>query len=249
MSCELKSYLPIDIVGWYIYNGTRNRKDCVAVKAYFQLLLRANFRFGRMCRCYLWQKARIQATFKTKGWYSWHTNFETLQLHVGQETPDAATGSRAVPIYATTSYVFQDSAQAAARFGLTESGNIYTRLMNPTSDVFEKRIAALEGGAAALATASGAAAITYAVQNIVKSGDHIVSSETLYGGTYNLFANTLADFGIQTTFVNGSDPANFEAGIPARHEAGVFGIPRESKCRHHRLGSRRSHWRTGTVSP
>lgn len=139
--------------------------------------------------------------------------FETLQLHVGQETPDAATGARAVPIYATTSYVFQDSAQAAARFGLTDSGNIYTRLMNPTSDVFEKRIAALEGGAAALATASGAAAISYAVQNIVKSGDHIVSSETLYGGTYNLFANTLADFGIQTTFVNGSDPANFEAAI------------------------------------
>ena len=101
--------------------------------------------------------------------------FETLQLHVGQETPDPATDSRAVPIYATTSYVFKDSAQAAGRFGLTEGGNIYTRLMNPTSDVFEKRIAALEGGAAALATASGSAAISYAIQNIAIAGDHIVS--------------------------------------------------------------------------
>ena len=116
--------------------------------------------------------------------------FETLQLHVGQETPDLATDARAVPIYATTSYVFKDSAQAAGRFGLSEPGNIYTRLMNPTSDVFEKRIAALEGGAAALAVASGSAAITYAVQNIARAGDHIVSSANLYGGTYNLFANT-----------------------------------------------------------
>lgn len=139
--------------------------------------------------------------------------FETLALHVGQEQPDSATDSRAVPIYATTSYVFKDSAQAANRFGLTEAGNIYTRLMNPTNDVFEKRIAALEGGAAALATASGSAAITYAIQNIALAGDHIVSSATLYGGTYNLFANTFRDFGIETTFVDGSDPENFAAAI------------------------------------
>lgn len=139
--------------------------------------------------------------------------FETIQLHAGQEQPDPATDARAVPIYATTSYVFKDSAQAAGRFGLTEGGNIYTRLMNPTSDVFEKRIAALEGGAAALATASGSAAITYAVQNIAIAGDHIVSSVNLYGGTYNLFANTLKDQGIETTFVDPSDPENFEKAI------------------------------------
>ena len=139
--------------------------------------------------------------------------FETVQLHAGQETPDPATDARAVPIYATTSYVFKDSAQAAGRFGLTEGGNIYTRLMNPTSDVFEKRVAALEGGAAALATASGSAAITYAVQNIALAGDHVVSSVNLYGGTYNLFANTLKDQGITTTFVDPSDPENFEKAI------------------------------------
>ena len=139
--------------------------------------------------------------------------FETLQLHVGQETPDPATDSRAVPIYATTSYVFKDSAQAAGRFGLAEGGNIYTRLMNPTSDVFEKRIAALEGGAAALATASGSAAISYAIQNIAIAGDHIVSSTNLYGGTHNLFANTLKEQGLDTTFVDPSDPENFEKAI------------------------------------
>lgn len=139
--------------------------------------------------------------------------FETLQLHVGQETPDPATASRAVPIYATTSYVFKNSAQAAGRFGLTEGGNIYTRLMNPTSDVFEKRIAALEGGAVALATASGSAAISYAIQNIAIAGDHIVSSTNLYGGTHNLFANTLKEQGLDTTFVDPSDPENFEKAI------------------------------------
>ena len=139
--------------------------------------------------------------------------FETLQIHVGQETPDPATDARAVPIYATTSYVFQDSAQAAGRFGLTENGNIYTRLMNPTSDVCEKRIAALEGGAAALATASGSAAISYAVQNIATCGDHIVASANLYGGTYNLFANTLREQGLTVTFVDPSDPENFERAI------------------------------------
>ena len=139
--------------------------------------------------------------------------FETLQLHVGQENADPATDARAVPIYATTSYVFKDSAQAAGRFGLTESGNIYTRLMNPTSDVFEKRIAALEGGAAALATASGSAAITYAIQNIAVAGDHIVSAANLYGGTYNLLANTLKEQGLETSFVDQSDPENFEKAI------------------------------------
>ena len=139
--------------------------------------------------------------------------FETLQVHVGQETPDPATDARAVPIYATTSYVFKDSAQAAGRFGLTEGGNIYTRLMNPTSDVFEKRIAALEGGVGALATASGSSAITYAIQNIARAGDHIVSSSNLYGGTYNLFANTLKEQGIDVTFVDPSDPENFRKAI------------------------------------
>lgn len=139
--------------------------------------------------------------------------FETLQVHAGQEHPDPTTDARAVPIYATTSYVFKDSAQAAGRFGLTEGGNIYTRLMNPTSSVFEERIAALEGGAAALATASGAAAITYAVQNIARAGDHIVSATNLYGGTYNLFANTLRDQGLDVTFVDPSQPENFEAAI------------------------------------
>ena len=139
--------------------------------------------------------------------------FETLQLHVGQEQPDPATDARAVPIYATTSYVFKDSAQAAGRFALTEGGNIYTRLMNPTSDVFEQRVAALEGGVAALATASGSAAITYSILNIAGSGDHIVSSKTLYGGTYNLLANTFKDLGIETTFVDGSEPEHFREAI------------------------------------
>ena len=139
--------------------------------------------------------------------------FETLQVHAGQEHPDPATDARAVPIYATTSYVFKDSAQAAGRFGLTEGGNIYSRLMNPTSSVFEERVAALEGGAAALATATGSAAITYAVQNIATAGDHIVSSAHVYGGTYNLFANTLKEQGISVTFVDPSDPENFRKAI------------------------------------
>jgi O-acetylhomoserine (thiol)-lyase len=139
--------------------------------------------------------------------------FETLQIHSGQENPDPATDARAVPIYATTSYVFADSAQATGRFGLTESGNIYSRIMNPTSDVFEQRIAALEGGAAALATASGAAAITYAIQNIARAGDHIISDKRIYGGSYNLLAHTLPEFGIKTTFVEGSNPKNFEDAI------------------------------------
>ncbi len=139
--------------------------------------------------------------------------FETLQLHVGQESADPSTDARAVPIYATTSYVFKDSATAAGRFGLTVPGNIYTRLMNPTNDVFEKRIAALEGGAAALATASGSAAITYAIQNIATAGDHIVSSVNLYGGTYNLFLHTLKEQGLDVTFVDPSNPENFGKAI------------------------------------
>lgn len=139
--------------------------------------------------------------------------FETLQVHAGQESPDPATDARAVPIYMTTSYVFKDSATAAGRFALTEPGNIYTRLMNPTSGVLEERMAALEGGVAALATASGSAAITYAVCNIARSGDSIVSSANVYGGTYNLFDNTLRDKGIETIFVDPSDPKNFEAAI------------------------------------
>ncbi|MDD3035449.1 MAG: O-acetylhomoserine aminocarboxypropyltransferase/cysteine synthase [Candidatus Saccharimonadaceae bacterium] len=145
--------------------------------------------------------------------------FETLQLHVGQEKPDSATDARAVPIYQTSSYVFANSAQAAGRFGLTEGGNIYSRIMNPTWDVFEKRIAALEGGIAALATASGAAAVTYAIQNIAHSGDHIVSANTLYGGTYNLFAHTFKDFGIDVTFVDPDIDGSFEAAIKPNTKA------------------------------
>ena len=128
--------------------------------------------------------------------------FETKQLHIGQENADPATDSRAVPIYQTTSYVFKNSAHAAARFGLADAGNIYGRLTNSTQDVFERRVAALEGGVAALAVASGAAAITYTFQNLAAAGDNIVSSKTIYGGTYNLLAHTLPQYGINTTFVN-----------------------------------------------
>lgn len=131
--------------------------------------------------------------------------FETLQLHVGQEQPDPATDSRAVPIYQTTSYVFRDSAHAAARFGLADAGNIYGRLTNSTQDVLEKRIAALEGGVAALALASGAAAITYTIQALAQAGDHIVAQKTIYGGTYNLLAHTLIQYGVETTFVDAHD--------------------------------------------
>jgi O-acetylhomoserine (thiol)-lyase len=148
--------------------------------------------------------------------------FETLQIHAGQEQPDPATDARAVPIYQTSSYVFKDPAQAAGRFALTEPGNIYTRMMNPTWDVFERRIAALEKGAAALATASGAAATTYAIQNITRTGDHIVSDFQIYGGTFNLFANTFKDLGVETTFVDGSNPENFEKAIKAATKALFF---------------------------
>ena len=133
--------------------------------------------------------------------------FETLQLHVGQEQPDPVTDARAVPIYQTSSYVFRNCEHAAARFNLTDAGNIYGRLTNPTEDIFEQRIAALEGGVAALAVASGAAAITYTFENLAQNGDHIVSAKNIYGGTYNLLAHTLPDFGISTTFV---DPFNYD---------------------------------------
>ena len=139
--------------------------------------------------------------------------FETKALHVGQENADPVTDSRAVPIYATTSYVFHDFQHAADRFGLRDAGNIYGRLTNPTQGIFEERVAALEGGVAALAVASGAAAITYTIQALAKSGDHIVSSKTIYGGTYNLLAHTLADYGVTTTFVDPDVEGSFEAAI------------------------------------
>ena len=133
--------------------------------------------------------------------------FETLQLHVGQESADPVTDARAVPIYQTSSYVFRNCDHAAARFGLADAGNIYGRLTNPTQDIFEKRIAALEGGVAALAVASGAAAISYTLQNLAQNGDHIVAAQNIYGGTYNLLEHTLPEYGIKTTFV---DPSNFD---------------------------------------
>ena len=140
-------------------------------------------------------------------------HFETLQIHVGQETADPVTDSRAVPIYQTSSYVFHNSEHAAARFGLTDPGNIYSRLTNTTQDVFERRIAALEGGVGALALASGAAAITYSILNITRSGDHVVSAKTIYGGTYDLLCHTLVQYGVTTTFVDPSDLSNFEKAI------------------------------------
>ena len=139
--------------------------------------------------------------------------FETLQLHVGQEEADAVTDARAVPIYATASYVFHDAEHASARFGLTDAGNIYGRLTNPTQDVFEQRIAALEGGVAALAVASGAAAISYTIQNLAHAGDHIVAAKNIYGGTYNLLAHTLTDYGISATFVDPFDEAAVRGAI------------------------------------
>ena len=139
--------------------------------------------------------------------------FETLQLHVGQESADPVTDARAVPIYQTSSYVFRNSDHAEARFGLADAGNIYGRLTNPTEDVFEKRIAALEGGVAALAVASGAAAVTYTIQNLALAGDHIVAAKNIYGGTYNLLAHTLVDYGVKTTFVDPLDLSAFENAI------------------------------------
>ena len=145
--------------------------------------------------------------------------FETLQLHVGQETADPVTDSRAVPIYQTTSYVFHDSAHAAARFGLADAGNIYGRLTNSTQDVLEKRVAALEGGVAALAVASGAASITYTIQALAQAGDHIVAQKTIYGGSFNLLAHTLPQFGVDTTFVDAHDLEQVEAAIQPNTKA------------------------------
>lgn len=151
---------------------------------------------------------------KNKGY-----RFETLQLHVGQEDADPATGARAVPIYQTTSYVFRDCTHAAARFGLADAGNIYGRLTNPTQDIFEQRIAALEGGVAALGVASGAAAVTYAIQNLAGAGDHIVAAKTLYGGSYNLLAHTLPQYGITTTFVDPDEEGSFERAVQENTKA------------------------------
>ncbi len=145
--------------------------------------------------------------------------FETLQIHAGQENPDPATDARAVPIYATTSYVFRDSAHAAARFGLADAGNIYGRLTNSTQGVLEERIAALEGGVAALALASGAAAITYTIQALAQAGDHIVAQKTIYGGSFNLLAHTLPLYGIQTTFVDAHNLAELEGAIQENTKA------------------------------
>ena len=145
--------------------------------------------------------------------------FETKQLHIGQETADPVTDARAVPIYATTSYVFHDSQHAADRFGLRDAGNIYGRLTNPTQDVFERRIAALEGGTAALAVASGAAAISYTIQALAKAGENIVAAETIYGGTYNLLAHTLPNYGITTKFVNPDEENAFENAIDENTKA------------------------------
>ncbi len=145
--------------------------------------------------------------------------FETLQLHVGQETADPVTDARAVPIYATSSYVFHNSQHAADRFGLKDAGNIYGRLTNPTQDVFERRIAALEGGVAALAVASGAAAVTYTIQNLAGAGDHIVAAKTIYGGTYNLLEHTLPQYGIKTTFVDPDEEGSFEKAIQENTKA------------------------------
>ena len=155
-------------------------------------------------------------------------HFETLQLHVGQEQADPASDARAVPIYQTSSYVFHNSAHAAARFGLADPGNIYSRLTNTTQDVLEKRIAALEGGVGALAVASGAAAITYSILNITRAGDHIVAAKTIYGGTYDLLQHTLVPYGVTTTFVDPSETANFEKAIRPNTKAlfiETFGNP------------------------
>lgn len=149
-------------------------------------------------------------------------HFETLQLHAGQETPDSASGARAVPIYQSAAYVFDNSASAAARFALSEPGNIYTRLTNPTQEALEKRISALEGGTAALALASGAAAVTYALLNVLRPGDHIVAADNLYGGSYNLIAHTLAPLGIDFTIVNLNDSRALEQAITPRTKV-VFG--------------------------
>ena len=161
--------------------------------------------------------------------YKTDYKFETLQIHVGQEEPDPASDARAVPIYATTSYVFRDSQHAADRFGLADPGNIYGRLTNSTQDVFEQRIAALEGGVAGLAVASGAAAITYTIQALAQQGEHIVAQKTIYGGTSNLLAHTLPLYGISTTFVDAHDLDEVEGAIYGKEMTDVIDLLREMK--------------------
>ena len=176
--------------------------------SFFQFYFKECFKFAaKKCCC----KEKIMANTKL--------HFETLQLHVGQEQPDPASDARAVPIYQTTSYVFHNSKHAADRFGLADAGNIYGRLTNSTQDVFEKRIAALEGGSAALALASGAAAITYTIQALAQAGDHVVAQKTIYGGSYNLLKHTLAKFGIGTTFVDVHNLAEIESAIKPNTKA------------------------------
>ena len=170
------------------------------------------------------EKNRRLEIMAKKSYSERNLKFETLQLHVGQESPDPVTDARAVPIYLTSSYVFHNSQHAADRFGLRDAGNIYGRLTNPTEDIFEKRIAALEGGVAALAVGSGAAALTYALQAVAHKGDHIVAAKNIYGGTYNLLAHTLPDFGIETTFV---DPFDYDA-IEAAIQDNTTGIEIET---------------------
>ncbi len=168
-----------------------------------------------------------------KGYENRNLKFETLQLHVGQESPDPVTDARAVPIYATSSYVFRNSDHAQARFSLQDAGNIYGRLTNPTQDIFEQRIAALEGGVAALAVASGAAAVTYTIQNLAKAGEHIVAANNIYGGSYNLLEHTLPEYGITTTFVDPSDAGNFEHAIQENTKAlyiETLGNPHSDVC-------------------
>ena len=162
-----------------------------------------------------------------------HLRFETLQLHVGQEAADPATDSRAVPIYQTASYVFHDCEDAKKRFSLEQAGNIYGRLTNPTQETFEKRMAALEGGVSALAVASGAAAITYTFQNLAQSGDHIVAAKNIYGGTYNLLAHTLPEYGIETTFVDIFREDEIERAIKENTKAiflETLGTPNSDVC-------------------
>ncbi len=188
------------------------------MSVFFLAFLRSNFRCGRMPRSQTVCNA-CEYRFPERGITMSSYKFETLQLHAGQEKPDPATDARAVPIYATTSYVFRNSAHAAARFGLTDAGNIYGRLTNSTQGVFEERIAALEGGVAGLAVASGAAAITYTIQALAQAGDHIVAQKTIYGGTYNLLAHTLPQFGVTTTFVDAHNLAKLENAIQPNTKA------------------------------
>lgn len=160
-------------------------------------------------------------------------HFETLQLHVGQEQPDPSTDARAVPIYQTTSYVFHDSAHAAARFGLQDPGNIYGRLTNPTQGVLEQRIAALEGGIAGLAVASGAAALTYAFENITRAGDHIVAAKTIYGGTYNLLAHNIALLWRYDHFCSSGRFVQFREGYSGKYESSLYRNIGKSQFEHH----------------